>query len=251
MQSLVSRMVHPHFFITGLFLVFLVLMAGCSSPQGPGQQASSCGNLSLVKNGRNTVYLVKYDGQRPKAIEQCFVQAFQQCQSLSLTISVLEGVDTSTTTTYTIQPKGAGCQISSSAQFMVAGSPNKPPATTNICQELTQTKDALVLTRCGGSEEMIPRKEFCGGTYAESTPGGNTAAENCFAQDYQECYPAVLTYSLGGGVVYQFEETSSCTLTEAVNGLPEAPCASLTQQADGLYVRGCRAIEDTLIPANP
>jgi hypothetical protein len=97
----------------------------------------------------------------------------------------------------------------------------------------------------------IPRKEFCGGTYAKSTPGGNTPAENCFAQDYQECYPGVLTYSLGGGVVYQFEETSSCTLTGAVNGEPEAPCASLTQQADGLHITGCGTLEDTLIPANP
>ncbi len=251
MQSLVSRIAHPHFLITGVFLVFLVLMAGCGSPQGQGQHGSSCGDLSLVKNGRNTLYLVNDDGQQPKVIEQCFVKAFQQCKSLSLTLSVLEGVDTSTSTTYTVQPTGTGCQISISSQFMVAGSPNKPPATTDTCQGMTQTKDALVFTNCGSDEVTIPRKEFCGGAYAESTRGGNMPAESCFAQDYQECYPSVLTYSLGGGVVYQFEETSSCTLTGAVNGRPEEPCASLTQQADGLYIRGCGDLEDTLIPANP
>lgn len=252
MGSIIAPIVQPRVLVLCLVLVVLGGLAGCGSVHEPGPQTSSCGTLALPRNASADQSVANYDGQIPKAVEDCFVQAFQQCKSMSLTTSVLDGVDTSTSTTYTIQPTRTGCQIVASSQFHVVGvPPHTPPATTTTCQGLRETTDAVILTNCGGSNVVIPRREACGVVDFRAPPGGKEEKETCFAQAYQDCYPAGLEY-ISSAALYEFQISSACQLTLTVNGAqPATPCASLTQQADGLHVLGCGAQGDLLVPATP
>ncbi len=251
MHSLASRVAHPCFIITCLFLATLGVLAACGTTKGPGQQPPSCGALSLSP-GPQAQYVSSYDGKRVKDVEQCFVQAHQQCKAMALLVTE-HGTDTGTNTTYTVAPHGASCQIVASSQAYSANfGGSTGPVITTTCQGLTETTEALVIGPCQGQDVLIPRGEACGGVYSQATPAAVRLTEACFARDYQQCYPALLYYVTGSAPVDTFRVSASCQLTLVQSGnLPGTPCASLTQQADGLHMIGCGSQGDILVPARP
>src|SRR5579885_3599342 len=79
----------------GLFVVLFVLVIGGSfvlvRAQTQGPQAPSCGSLTLHEGGQNAYVL----SPGARSIEQCFVQAYQQCQARALAVTWM-GVDAGT-----------------------------------------------------------------------------------------------------------------------------------------------------------
>lgn len=251
MWSLIQHLVHPRVLITCLFLMAIGVLATCGIAQGPGQQAPSCGTLTLSL-GPQQQYAANYDGHRVKAIEQCFVQAYHQCKAMSLLVT-RHSVDTGTHYTYTITPYGASCQIIEASQSYSANfGGSEGPVVTSTCGGLTTNQDTLVIVDCQGQDVTIPRGEECGTVYPQATLASVKFAEDCFAEDYQQCYPASLHYDTGNEVFQALQVSSSCQLALVQQGnQPGTLCASLTQLADGLHVMGCGNLGDILVPANP
>ncbi len=135
----------------------------------------------------------------------------------------------------------------------------------------------LLLTACGANggtatgAGATPTKvvvQQCGTVH--TTPRGvitDTSAaktvENCFFQDYQQCRPATLSYtllSLDSGIDRTFTVKSAnghCSVTDAVQHyvVPKQPgpaqvytCTGVTQQADGLHFSSCGTDGDVLVP---
>lgn len=252
MRSLAVPMGHRRALFTCLVLVALGGLTACGTAQEPGQQVPSCGALTVSFNPYDQ-YAANYDGHRVKEIEQCFVHAYHQCKAMSLLVTV-HGVDTGTHYTYTITPHGSSCQISASAQNYSANfGGSQGPVTTSTCGGLLiETADTLVIGTCQGQEGTIPRGEACGSVYQQAPPAQVKFAEDCFAEDDQQCYPASLDYEPSTEAFDELQINASCQLALVQQGnLPGTPCASLTQQADGLHVMGCGILGDLLVPAHP
>lgn len=247
----VPHLVQPRVMLTCLFLMALGVLAACGIAQGPGQQVPSCGALTLTL-GSQEQYAANADGHRVKAIEQCFVQAYHQCKAMSLLVT-RHGVDTGTHFTYTITPHGSSCQIGVASQSYSANfGGSVGPVMTSTCGGLTANQDTLVLVQCQGPDVTIPRGEECGSVYPQATQALVKFAEDCFAEDYQQCYPALLYYDTDNEVFHELTMSASCQLALIQpDNLPSIPCAGLTQQADGLHIMNCGNQGDILVPANP
>lgn len=241
-----------HFLISlCLLLLLITLIIGSSlalaRAQTPIITAPSCGSLTLHEGGQNAYVL----SQNSRSIEQCFVQAYQQCQQRALTVTWM-GVDAGSTSTFTLEKQGTGCQISQSSQNYMVGKPDAQ-ANTSICQGLTQSIDALILKQCGnGGNIVIPRSELCGYVYAQQSVAAIQQAEACFMQDDHQCYGAALGYEPSGTLGYTFQLDFACKLTVLVStSQARFSCAGLVQQADGLHALNCGSEGTILIPAHP
>ncbi len=234
----------------GLFVVLFVLVIGGSfvlvRAQTQGPQAPSCGSLTLHEGGQNAYVL----SPGARSIEQCFVQAYQQCQARALAVTWM-GVDAGTASTFTIEKQGNNCQLLQSSQSYVLGHTNAQSEISS-CQGLTQTTDSLIL-KCGSGEDiLIPRSESCGYVYPQQTPAATEQAEACFMQDYRQCYGAALGYEPSGTLGYSFQIDFTCKLTVVVSSSQSRfPCTSLAQQADGLHALNCGTLGTIRIPARP
>jgi hypothetical protein len=249
MPSLSSWIGTHRFFAVCLLAASLALLAGCGSAPAQGQNAPSCGQITMSTNPQYQ-YVANFDGLRPRQVEQCFVLAYQKCQTASLGVTS-HGVDTGTTSTYTIKPQGTTCQIIDSAAPYGVGI-HTPQPTITTCHGLTENKDFLVITGCNGNNLMFPRAEDCGAVYSQNTADKNQQAETCFTQDYQQCYAAALEYSPANAPTDEFQLSDACKLTLIVGGnQPGTACASLTQQTDGLLFQGCGDRGNMLVPAKP
>lgn len=251
MWQLLTWFRRHHVISLGLFFVLLALIVGSSlvlvRAQTQGPQAPSCGSLTLHEGGQNAYVL----SPGARSIEQCFVQAYQQCQARALAVTWM-GIDAGTTSTFTIEKQGTTCQLLQSSQSYVLGHTNNPSETTR-CQGLTQTTDSLILTHCGSGDDMlIPRSESCGYVYPQQTPAATEQAEACFMQDYRQCYGAALGYEPSGTLGYSFQIDFTCKLTVVVSSSQARfSCTSLAQQADGLHALNCVTMDTIRIPAHP
>jgi hypothetical protein len=83
----------------------------------------------------------------------CFWNAFQQCQLASITYNV-SGVDTITSRTFTIEPRGNSCIITDAVQHQVVPNPVGSP---NIytCATATNERGSLHFTACGEDGNVI------------------------------------------------------------------------------------------------
>ena len=94
-----------------------------------------------------------------RQVEQCFVQAYRQCQNASMNVIWME-VDTGTTEKLTVVSQHGQCQIISSSQpYGVTWRPQSAPITTQICQSLILITDSLVIKGCGSGDVVIPTDE--------------------------------------------------------------------------------------------
>lgn len=238
-----------HLLISILLLLMLVVGGGLVviHAQTPSVKAPSCGTLTLHNGGQNPYVL----SQNARSIEQCFVLAYRSCQEKALDVTWM-GVDTGTTSTFTIEKQDKSCQISQSSQNYGLVHTNSQ-SEVGICQGLTQSTDSLILKRCGsGGDILIPRSELCGYVYSQQTVAAVGQAETCFMQDYRQCYGAALGYEPSGSFAYTFQFDFSCKLTVVVSSTQARyACAGLVQQTDGLRAQNCGTEGTILIPAHP
>lgn len=88
-------------------------------------------------------------------------------------------------------------------------------------------------------------------------------AEDCFAQDYKQCQPAILNFDLlsvdsGVNRTFTIKNTNGqCSITDAAQHyvVPKKPglaqvytCSSLTQETEGLHFSSCGQDGDIVVP---
>ncbi len=140
-----------------LFVILGSILAACNSPFSsvpptptpvPPSNApvQDCGKIALAPNG---TVLKLGSGQQ---ISQCFLTAYQHCQSATLTFAQ-SGVDTITTHIFTIKQAAGQCAIVDVSQHTVIP---QPPKTLNtyICTGVTQQQNALKFTACGSDGDI-------------------------------------------------------------------------------------------------
>jgi len=244
---------HWRLLMGGLIVVLLATVGGGiilvhARAQVPLGRA--CGEITLPEGGQ-LHYAVAYQGGMARQVEQCFVQAYRQCQNASMSVTWME-VDTGTDETLTVVPQNNQCQIISASQPYGVGI-HTPQITTDTCQGLTLTSDTLVVKRCGNGDVIIPRTEFCGTVYHYNKAERNRQIEDCFVQDKQQCYPAELTSEPSSSAPpYQFEIDGACQLIwKASIDTPAVTCTGMIQQMDGLHFQSCGSSGEILAPVNP
>jgi len=141
----------------GLLTVLMVVLAACGSNNtttGGGQsnstptaQAQKCGGVSTYPNGKLA------NETTAKQVENCFWQAYQQCQAATLSFTK-SGLDAGTIHAFTIASNNGQCSISDAIQTYIA--PNPPrPGKTYACTSLTQQVDGLHFASCGELGDII------------------------------------------------------------------------------------------------
>ena len=113
----------------------------------PSAQAQQCGKVQTGPQG------ALLDATAAKQATNCFWQAFQHCNSASLTFTA-GGVDTVVTRNFTLESKSNQCVISETTQTTIAPS-NHWAAKTYICNRLVQQSDGLHFSSCGEDGDVI------------------------------------------------------------------------------------------------
>lgn len=133
--------------IFGLGIVILSLgLAACTpgSSTGAGQTPTApqqCGSVQITEG------LQKVSSNATQA-ENCFWQAYQQCQTATLMVTMM-GIDAGTTRTFALSPNGNACKVQDTVQYYVVPKGNSP-AKTYTCAGLTQPRlGGLLFTACG------------------------------------------------------------------------------------------------------
>lgn len=131
-------------------LLMLVLSACGSNTGGQGLtptptrplQVQKCGTVHTLHS-----YIAPADQQIVKQAENCFWQAFQQCQPATLTYQQNE-LDTGTVHTFTLKSADGKCIVSDGVQHYIA--PHPPGnATTYACSDVKLQTDGLYIFSCG------------------------------------------------------------------------------------------------------
>lgn len=127
--------------------------------------------------------------------------------------------------------------------------------------------NSATTTGAGATPTKVVARQ-CGTVH--TTPRGIIAdtsaaktAEDCFVQDYKQCHPATLSFTLlsvDSGINRTFTVKSAngkCTITDAVQHyvVPRQPgpaqvytCTGVTQEADGLHFSSCGQDGDVVVP---
>ncbi len=122
--------------------------AGMPSPTSlasPVSGAQNCGQVSMLGPNppRDSTALTS---------EQCFWQAFQQCQIATLTVT-MRGVDAGTTHLFTIQKSNGACRVTDAVQSYVI--PLRTPSVqTFACADLVQQNGGLLVKGCGQAGDI-------------------------------------------------------------------------------------------------
>jgi hypothetical protein len=85
--------------------------------------------------------------------EDCFFQAFQQCQAATLTVT-MAGVDAGTINNFAVEKQGDNCRITGSVVRYVVPRPTPVPEQF-ICQGLTRKNGGLLFTACGAQGDIV------------------------------------------------------------------------------------------------
>ncbi len=142
-----------HMLRAGVVGVMLILvgsgMIACNSASPTTQQSSptqvqQCGQVVVP------------DGRQPDATagqaENCFWQAFQQCQSATLMVTMM-GVDAGVNHTFTVSRNGSACVVKDASQTYAA--PNhQGQLMTYTCAGLVQQKGGLLFQSCGANGDI-------------------------------------------------------------------------------------------------
>lgn len=135
-----------------LALLMLLLSACGSNAGGQGQATTPTNTPSLQELKCGTVHtlhsqIAPADLNTARHAEDCFWQAFQQCQPATLTYTKNE-VDAGSVNTFTLKSVGGKCTVSDGVQhFIVPRSPGK--TTTYPCSDVKLQSDGLYVFSCG------------------------------------------------------------------------------------------------------
>ena len=135
-----------------LALLMLLLSACGSNVGGQGRATTPTNTPSLQELKCGTVHtlhsqIAPADLNTARHAEDCFWQAFQQCQPATLTYTKNE-VDAGSVNTFTLKSAGGKCTVSDGVQhFIVPRSPGK--TTTYPCSDVKLQSDGLYVFSCG------------------------------------------------------------------------------------------------------
>ena len=142
-----------------IMTLFALVLAGCGSNVGglgqattptpvPSSQVQKCGTVHTLHS-----QIVSVDQNTVKQTENCFWQAFQQCQPATLTYSKNE-LDTGTVNTFILKNNGGKCAVSVGVQQFVAPRPPGKP-TMYTCSSMKLLSDGLYIYSCGDAGTVV------------------------------------------------------------------------------------------------
>ena len=146
---------------TVISIGFLLAIIGgglisCGSNSGVGSSPNStstparlqqCGSVQTNPRG------VPVNGLGTKQAEDCFWQAYQLCQTASLSF-VTTGVDTIVKRTFTIKNNGGQCLVTDAVQHAIVPAPLPVPS-TSTCTGITRSADGLHFSNCGADGNVV------------------------------------------------------------------------------------------------
>ena len=145
----------------GLVLLLLLLVAcganasGTTTGSGSASTATTTPpptrNCGIVHTQR--LQVVPADQSLAKGVEDCFWQAYQQCQPATMTYSQ-GNLDTVMLHTFSFKNQGSQCVITDTAQRSVLPRPLQAVG-TYTCTGLTQQADGLHFTSCGSEGNVL------------------------------------------------------------------------------------------------
>ncbi len=143
-------------FVAIITALFTLVLAACGSNVGgqgqattpttiPSTQVQKCGTVKTLHS-----HIVSSD---PKQAENCFYQAFQQCQPATIAYAKND-LDVGTVNTFLLKNTGAKCDISVGVQHFVA--PHPPGiATVYTCSDVKLQSDGLYILSCGDAGTIV------------------------------------------------------------------------------------------------
>jgi hypothetical protein len=151
-----GKMFASRLFITLVCLCLGMLLVACGTNSGTATGSGStpktvavqnCGNIHTTPRG------ILADTTSAITVENCFAQAYKQCQPATLNF-LLVSLDSGVNRTFTIKSANGQCTITDAAQHYVV--PQKPgPAQVYTCSGLTQEADGLHFSSCGQDGDIL------------------------------------------------------------------------------------------------
>ena len=140
------RVVHR---LVGLgLLVALLGLAACGPSQSgtPPSKPQACGTVQIRGDGQVV------DSTKAQQAENCFWQAYQQCQAATIIVTTM-GVDSGIIRTFTVVPNGGTCKVSDAEQNYVV--PNHTgPLNIYTCANVQQLSGGLLFHSCGADGDV-------------------------------------------------------------------------------------------------
>ena len=144
---------------TMILALFMLVLAACGSNVGeqgqattpttiPSSQVQKCGIVHTIHS-----QIVSVDQNTVKQTENCFWQAFQQCQPATLTYAKNE-LDTGSVNTFILKNTNGKCAVLVGVQqFVAPHSPGKP--TMYTCSSVKLQSDGLYIFSCGDAGTVV------------------------------------------------------------------------------------------------
>jgi hypothetical protein len=143
---------------TTIALLMLLLSACGSNVGGQGQATTPTSTPSVQVQNCGAVHtlhsqIAPADLNTARQAENCFWQAFQQCQPATLTYAANE-VDAGSVNTFTLKSAGGKCAISDGVQHYIVP---RPPGKTTIytCSDVKLQSNGLYVFSCGDVGTII------------------------------------------------------------------------------------------------
>jgi len=139
--------------LAGIVIALLLVeaLAACgsatlSSPT-PTPTPKACGTVAMLITGR------LIDQAAAEQVENCFWQAYQHCQAASMQVTTM-GIDAGTIRIFTVESRGASCQVTDMVHTYVA--PNHTgPVMIYPCSGVTQQAVGLLIAGCGNDGNVV------------------------------------------------------------------------------------------------
>jgi hypothetical protein len=142
-----------------IMALFMLVLTTCGSNVGgqgqvttptsiPSSQVQQCGTVHTLHS-----QIVPVDQNTVKQTENCFWQAFQQCQPATLTYAKNE-LDVGTINTFALKNADGKCAVSVGVQQFVAPHPPGKP-TMYTCSGVKLQSDGLYIYSCGDAGTVV------------------------------------------------------------------------------------------------
>lgn len=139
-------------------LLLMILLAACGATTGSQSgstptpaapaQTQNCGTLHNRLNG-----LPPADKVIAPQVEQCFYQAYKQCQPATLTYDV-NGVDAGTINNFSVKNVNGTCTLTDGFQHYIAPRPASVPV-LYTCASMSMQADGLHIYSCGQANTVL------------------------------------------------------------------------------------------------
>jgi hypothetical protein len=122
-----------------------------------GAALVGCGQASIPTPTCGTVaidHLGQVNGAQAEQVETCFYQGFQRCNTVSLGLSHMSGVDAATESIFIVQAAhGSSCQIAETDYNIVNTSVTQTATVT--CTSLSRQSGGLLISSCGSGHNVV------------------------------------------------------------------------------------------------